>query len=480
MNCREQKKIFKCDLCGLKFKSKKALTIHKKKRHNWLSDREKYGVECKICGAKFLSLKNHIKTHNISVEEYEKKYGTIELSNFAKENYSKQNRINGLKGIEKRRIKLKNNEYRRWYGKQLSNGINNSEKAIEARRQNMIKLNKSNEQRAKASERLKKKWREDGWNEKSHAWQQDKEKLKKVLSKSFENANFSSSSSYETSLKEWLSSLDLNFKANDRIFLDGDELDILLYTKKLAVEFDGLYWHSDKFKDKNYHLNKTRKCEEKGVQLIHIFEDEWVNKQDIVKARLKNLLGLNSERIGARKCIIKEIDSKVKNQFLDKYHIQGSDKSSVRLGAYYKNELVGVMTFGKARIFMNKKAADGSWELIRFATINDTSTPGLASKMFKYFERNYKPKVVESFADKRWSQGNLYEQLGFTKIRETKPNYWYAKRGFIRYHRYKFRKSELKNFDNYSPNKTEFEIMDEAGWYRIYDCGSIKYIKNIA
>lgn len=269
-----------------------------------------------------------------------------------------------------------------------------------------------------------------------------------------------------------------NIDKNSNI-LGRQELDIYLPDHNIAIEFDGLYWHSDLYKDKNYHLNKTRECEKLGIQLIHIFEDEWLVKQEIVKSRLKNLLGLNSRRIGARQVTIKEIDSKTKNKFLTKYHIQGEDRSSIKLGAYYNNELIGVMTFSKPRVFMGKKITKDTWELSRFATISDTYTPGLASRMLTHFERNYKPRVIESFADRRWSQGNLYYKLGFEFIHQTEVNYYYFINNKKRYHRYNFRKSELKNFENYSPEKTEKQIMDEAGYLRIYDCGNYKFIKNI-
>jgi len=268
-----------------------------------------------------------------------------------------------------------------------------------------------------------------------------------------------------------------NIKINNRKIISPMELDIYLPDHNIAIEFDGLYWHSDKFKEKNYHINKTLQCEAKNIHLIHIFEDEWANKRGIIEARLKNLLGLNSKRIGARKTIIKEISPKVKNAFLEKHHIQGEDKSNIKLGAYYRNELIGVMTFSKPRIFMSKKAKDGSWELSRFATIPDTYTPGLASKMLKYFERGWNPKLIESFADRRWSQGNLYKKLGFELASQTNPNYYYFK-NLKRWHRYKFRKSELTKFDNYTPEKTEKEIMNEAGWGRIYDCGNYKFTKD--
>lgn len=289
------------------------------------------------------------------------------------------------------------------------------------------------------------------------------------------------SSSYEKEVQDFLNNNNIQYLTNDRTIIPPYEVDIYIPSYNLAIEINGLYWHSDIYKEKEYHRMKTNLCEEKNIKLVHIFEDELEQPKikKIVFNRLKNMLGLNSTRIGARQCEIKEIDSTTKNKFLDTYHIQGKDGSRIKLGAFFNNQLIGVMTFSKPRLFMNmKNKKEGSWELSRFATINDTYTPGLASKMLKYFEKNYEWESIYSYADRRWSQGNLYQKIGFKFDSITNPNYFYFlpdKR--IRKHRYMFRKSELKSFPNYSDDKTEHEIMNEAGWLRIYDCGNYKYIK---
>lgn len=135
------------------------------------------------------------------------------------------------------------------------------------------------------------------------------------------------------------------------------------------------------------------------------------------------------------------------------------------------------MTFATNRIFSGKKM-DGSWELSRFVTVADTCTPGLASKLLKCFERNYEWESIYSFADRCWSQGNIYYNLDFKLDKQTKPSYWYAFNGSSnREHRYNYRKQNLTKLSNYSTDKTEKQIMDEAGYLRIYDCGTYKFIK---
>ena len=200
----------------------------------------------------------------------------------------------------------------------------------------------------------------------------------------------------------------------------------------------GLRWHSDKFKqDKNYHLNKTIECEKIGYRLIHIFEDEWVNKQEIVKSKLLSIFNKEQESIYARKCIIKEIDIKIKNEFLNKTHIQGEDRANIKLGLFYENELVSVMTFCKSRFNKNYE-----WELSRYSSSKHVI--GSAGKLLKYFERIYKPKSLITYADRRYSQGNLYYRLGFILDHFSSPNYFYTKNQ-IKLSRIQCQKHKLKD-----------------------------------
>ena len=264
---------------------------------------------------------------------------------------------------------------------------------------------------------------------------------------------------------------------NDRTLLNGKELDVYIPTKNLAFEFDGLYWHSETKKDKNYHLNKTEKCEKNGVRLIHIFEDEWVYKNDIVKNRIKHIVGIMDKKIYARNTKIKEISAKEKGKFLNQFHVQGSGKSSIKLGAFHNDELVAVMTFGNNRIALGNKNKEGEYELIRFAS--KYSITGGASKLLSYFTKNYNPSKIISYSDRRWNTGLVYERMGFKKISNGTPGYWYVKNG-QRFHRYNFRKSLLsEKLKKFNDSLTEWENMQLNGFDRIWDCGNFKYEMNL-
>ena len=253
------------------------------------------------------------------------------------------------------------------------------------------------------------------------------------------------------------------------------ELDIYIPDKHIAFEYDGLYWHSElNVENSKQHLNKTLLCEKQNIQLIHIFENEWLTKQDIVKNRIKNLLGIYDKVIYGRNCQIKEIDFGTSKEFQDQNHIQGSINAKVNLGLYYKDELVSLMTFGKCRF--DKKH---EYELLRFCNKLGYHIPGAASKLLNYFEKTYKPKSLVSYADRRWSQGKLYFKLNFQLSHTTSPNYWYWKNKQLKlFSRLQCQKHKLKNIiQNFDKNKTEVQNMHENGYYRIFDCGNLVFYK---
>lgn len=251
-----------------------------------------------------------------------------------------------------------------------------------------------------------------------------------------------------------------------------NEIDILIPEKNIGFEYDGLFWHCELMKDGNYHLNKTNACKEKGVTLYHIFEDEWQYKKDIVKSMIKNILGCTSESIYARKCIVREITSKECSDFLINNHIQGNCLGKVRIGLFHNEELISVMLLGHARHFAGSGKQE--WELLRMCSKINYKVVGGASKMFSYFIKTYNPNEVMTFADKRWSIGNVYNKLGFELYNESRPNYFYVI-GNKRFYRYNFRKSILKKKYNCPDDMTEKEFCRNQKWYRIYDCGCLCY-----
>ena len=286
-------------------------------------------------------------------------------------------------------------------------------------------------------------------------------------------------SSYEREISEYISSLGVEHDANRQILI-GREIDILIPHARIGIEFDGLKWHTEFFGKKNhkYHSEKTEQCNEKGYGLIHIFEDEYANKKEVVLAKLKHILKKDYDlpRIAGRKIQVREILSNDAKEFLEKYHIQGFYKSSVYLGGFYEDKLVAVMAF------KNGNVKNKDWELVRFATDYNYIYQGVASKMFTYFIRGYEPSAVVSFADRRWtpwSDNNLYTKLGFELENITKPDYRYYNEKIDRYkrvHKMSMCKSILSKKYGFPMTMTELEMAKELGYDRIWDCGLFKYM----
>ena len=285
-------------------------------------------------------------------------------------------------------------------------------------------------------------------------------------------------SKWEQEVYDFIVSLGIGAEHSNREILEGREIDIYLPEEHIGIECDGLRWHNETHKPKNYHLEKTMACEEKGVRLIHIFEDEWVHNSEIWKSMLRNMFGKIDDRIYARNCEVREITAREKRRFLKHNHIQGNAQSTFNYGLFHNGELVSLMTFGNPRINMGGKKKDGSYELVRFCNKINTNVIGGAGKLFSHFVKEHNPSEIVSYSDKRWATGKLYEILGFENTHDSRPNYFYVD-NLTRENRFKYRKSELVK-EGYDKNKTEHEIMLERGIFRIYDCGTKvwKWLKN--
>jgi len=263
-------------------------------------------------------------------------------------------------------------------------------------------------------------------------------------------------------------------KQNVKTIIPKFEADILIENKKLVFEFNGIYWHSDIYKGKNYHQIKSNEFKKAGYKVIHIWEDLWYDKREIIYDKIKNLLGITKIKIGARKCKIKTIDTNIVKEFLNVNHIQGFNKSCFyNAGLFYDNELLYVISLSKRKILGNKN----SYELLRICSKLEYNIIGGFSKLFNHVLNKYPGNYI-SYADLSWGEGEVYKYAGFKLRGYTKPNYWYLIDNH-RFHRYTYRKSELIK-KGYDPNKTEFQIMDEdVKALRIYDCGNAvwEYIK---
>lgn len=262
----------------------------------------------------------------------------------------------------------------------------------------------------------------------------------------------------------------------DRTILGGQELDFYLPDYEIAIECNGVYWHSSDRHNKEYHYNKFTLCESKGIQLLSFWQDWIINKPEIVESMILNKLGLTPTRIFARKCKIIELRSASK--FLNHNHIQGSCNASIKLGLVYQNEIVAVMCFNK-RSKLSGGKNDDSWELVRFCNKLNTIVVGGAGRLLKYFISRIKPAKIVSFSSNDISTGTLYKRLGFEK-KQTSIPYWYIEpTTYLRYHRSAFTRRSISNrwpeYDINDKSWTEQSVMYAKHYNKIYDSGMVRW-----
>jgi len=283
-------------------------------------------------------------------------------------------------------------------------------------------------------------------------------------------------SSAQKEIYDYICSISDGFTEQDTTLLHGREIDIINHQKKIGIEYNGLYFHSDEYRDRKYHVSKLKEMESIGYRLIYIWEDWWVRKKEIVKSMVSSILGTNKNKIYARNCDIREISDEQVKIFLHHNHIQGASVSKVRIGLFQNDELVSVMTFGSLRKTLGTVAKDNHWEMMRFCSKLNTTVVGGASKLFSYFVNIYNPHCVVSYANRDWSNGNVYKKLGFHFVGTTEPGYFYAK-GKRRFSRSQFTKHKLVS-EGADETKTESTIMKERGYMKIWDTGNLKYVWN--
>ena len=287
----------------------------------------------------------------------------------------------------------------------------------------------------------------------------------------------------ELEIRDYVISLigEENVVSNSRSVIPPMELDIFVPAKKLAIEYCGLYWHSEVAggKPRDYHRAKMDACAEKGIRLITVFEDEYLNKSDVVKSRLLSAMGLIKRRVYARKCEVRPIDAKASSSFLDAYHLQGNSPRTHGWGLFYGDELLQVLTVGKvSRAHASKVNGKlvSMYELKRFATVPYTIVVGGASKLFKTatsFLRANGGEYIKSYSDNRYANifHSVYDELGFELTSETKYTPHYVM-GTTRYRNQALRKTK----DERLLGRTEWELRREQGYDRIWDCGHKTYL----
>jgi endogenous inhibitor of DNA gyrase (YacG/DUF329 family) len=290
-------------------------------------------------------------------------------------------------------------------------------------------------------------------------------------------------SRHQDEIDEFLKQNNIDFVPNDNKTIHPFELDFKIPDYNLAIEINGNYFHSDfkGGKDKNYHLNKTNRCFKLNkMKLIHIFEDEFMLKKDIVKSLILNLVNKTPKKIHSKNCQIKEVSIEGKKEFLEENHLEGDCIDNIRIGLYLNNKLKYIMTFS------NNTENKNSFELIRFCSKINTNVVGAFETLLNYFVEKYIPNKIIAYSNIRWSgvcpEESVFFKNGFKFINQTEPSCWFLKKNdyLNRHNESEFSKQLLLDncfFENKSEKSllTEWELAKELGMDRIWDCGALKF-----
>lgn len=281
--------------------------------------------------------------------------------------------------------------------------------------------------------------------------------------------NLSGTSRAEMAVAEFVKTLVPEVRTHHRQIDSRYEFDVTVPERKIAIEFNGLYWHSEKHKTRTYHADKTRAAQEAGWQVIHVWEDDWNLRRPVVEKMLARKLGVSQEpKLNARSLAVKQVSSATSREVLEENHIQGYVPGSVRLALVDAAGAVQALMVFRSR-------GDGVWELSRYATASIVR--GGFSKLLKAFIRQNQPTKVVSFSDNTVSDGSLYEQLGFTRDADISPDYCYRV-GAVREHKFNYRVNRFRTDPNlkFEEGLTERELAELNDLDRIYDAGKIRWV----
>lgn len=278
----------------------------------------------------------------------------------------------------------------------------------------------------------------------------------------------------ELELLEFIRSLGLVAISEDKQIINPKHLDIVVPGKKIAFEFNGVFFHSEGIhaNPRLHMLNKQLACNKVGYKLVHIYEDEWHYKREVVKKTIAHILGVSNQKLHARKLNIVVKSHSETKQFFEDNHLQGSSRGGICYCLMNNNEIVAAMQFAISTSIRGNRDV---YELVRYATT--CNIVGGASKLYGAFIKSNVVSQIISYSDNRIFDGRMYEILGFEKSHVTRPDYTLVK-GRRRYHKSNFKKSIIaKRYPQiYDDHLTEHQMCLNMNIFRIYNCGLTKWV----
>jgi hypothetical protein len=274
----------------------------------------------------------------------------------------------------------------------------------------------------------------------------------------------------QAEIASFIESLGVNVNKNDRTTINGEqrmaELDVFIPSKMIAIEYNGLYWHNETQKSRQYHQNKTTMCKNVGITLIHVFEDEWRDKKNIVKSMIVHRLGLTPNRISARKCTTNELSSAQRKTFFNENHIEGDTRSIYAFGLFNEGTIVAAMSLRKP---FHKKH-ERSIEIARFCTKINTSVAGALGKLtkiaaMKAIETNHSSLLT--YVDTHLGVQNSWQSAGWTFVNESPERFWWTDY-HTRFNRFKFKANKTMGL-------SEIDVANAANVVKIWGCRNLVF-----
>ncbi len=264
---------------------------------------------------------------------------------------------------------------------------------------------------------------------------------------------------------EFVKSLAPDAVSSDRTMIAPKELDVYVPSKRLGIEYDGLYFHSEEFLADDYAYNKANLAAQNNISLFGIFEDEWRDKQDLVKSMIVHRLGLTPKSVFARKCKIVQLTPGARKQFMDRCHIDGDTRSKSAWGLVDKdNNIVAAMSIRRP---FHKTHAD-VLEVGRFCVERGVSVPGALAKLSAHILKEIKSlgyRALMTYVDTRIGRAKGYQAAGFKVVRQTKARFWWT--DFVsRFDRFSIR-ADSKN------GITQKQRALDAGVVKIWGCSNV-------
>lgn len=270
----------------------------------------------------------------------------------------------------------------------------------------------------------------------------------------------------EKELIDFLEGYQIHVVSRDRTVIHPNELDIYLPDFNVAIEYNGVYWHSEVYRDEEYHKSKHDRCKEQGVRLLTIFEDEWEQNRDIVEQTILNILKVSGNYTYAE-CDVRPVSNKEKSKYFKQNSILGDSSSSLSIGLY-TDTLIACMSLNRL--------ANEAYKIERYTEV--IRTPSTLAKMIAYVETNHNPSKILVDVDLRWEDDLELEQCGFRFEESLAPDYTYVVKK-QRYDKRKVTSKKVKSIlkDRYDDTLTESDNMIRNGILKLYDCGSARLVK---